>query len=581
MLRYVLVSTFYAWTASPLLLLLSPWLSLKAIALLLAFAMAHVAFIRSLYAQWFTDIAPRKHRSDPASPSHRVMPKPDSVRNCTCPSVVLENSPIEQWSKKRAEAGRDKGKQPMSGEEVGNGVADKAGEQLTKCDENCSAVGSDDGHSGDSRRGSAASGVISGFANFVRRRSRLADAIRRFSASMGATVLSSSTEACDELDLNHVRISFDSFVWGHYSVAPPAVALWVSGVATLLFRMRLYRLGLLSPVPHDPARVVGQLVLEGMNQVVQYTGRVTHATMEAGDTDGDDRSSSGEEGDGQDRKSVSDKNNRCVAVFQWFDFPIFDNSGAFDVKTRMIIFIDLNTKRMCKASLDDEPLTAKEAMILIWFHTIGAGHVKSHAYGNWGVNVEGKSNKFAKQNGVVTVLYNYFGRTVFTRLCAYWYNWGLTEHSFGFNFARVLDHGVKQGIHDHEKVRELVHHSEVTNFVVKTRNKFLQLFKEHKNSMMGIDGEAMYIGSVIHSLDHTLMEWNLQDPLWLDVDCAKFGLMAEFGRIVRVGFVEDIPMLTFNKNMRTAPHKFYKDFYAHAARINRKMADHMDTCIVK
>ena len=117
------------------------------------------------------------------------------------------------------------------------------------------------------------------------------------------------------------------------------------------------------PVPHDPARVVGQLVLEGMNQVVQYTGRVTHATMEAGDTtDSDDRSSSGEEGDGQDRKLVSDKNKRGVAVFQWFDFPILDNSGAFEVKTHMAIFIDLNTQRMCKASLDDEPLTATEAM---------------------------------------------------------------------------------------------------------------------------------------------------------------------------------------------------------------------------
>ena len=96
---------------------------------------------------------------------------------------------FEQWSKKRAEAGRDKGKQPMSGEAVGKGVADRAGKQLTKCDENCSTVGSDDGHSGDSRRGSAASGVISGFANFVRRRSRLVDATRRFSASVGATAL--------------------------------------------------------------------------------------------------------------------------------------------------------------------------------------------------------------------------------------------------------------------------------------------------------------------------------------------------------------------------------------------------------
>ena len=38
--------------------------------------------------------------------------------------------------------------------------------------------------------------------------------------------------------------------------------------------------------------------------------------------------------------------------------------------------IDLDTKRFVKAKLDNEVLTAKEAVILLWFNTISAQHVK-------------------------------------------------------------------------------------------------------------------------------------------------------------------------------------------------------------
>lgn len=87
--------------------------------------------------------------------------------------------------------------------------------------------------------------------------------------------------------------------------------------------------------------------------------------------------------------------------------------------------------------------------------------------------------------------------------------------------------------------------------------------------------------SILHSLDHMLMGWNLEDPLWLDVDSPDFGLMAEVGRFVRVGFVPDIPGLMFQKRYKDAPHPFYQGVYRHAAKINRRFADNMDTCIVK
>ena len=77
------------------------------------------------------------------------------------------------------------------------------------------------------------------------------------------------------------------------------------------------------------------------------------------------------------------------------------------------------------------------------------------------------------------------------------------------------------------------------------------------------------------------MEWNLDDPLWLDINDSKFGKMAEIGRIVRVGFVPDLPLLYFHKRFKNSGHPFYDAVYEKAAKVNKKLADNMDTCIVK
>ena len=91
----------------------------------------------------------------------------------------------------------------------------------------------------------------------------------------------------------------------------------------------------------------------------------------------------------------------------------------------------------------------------------------------------------------------------------------------------------------------------------------------------------MFIGTVLHSLDHTLMDWNLVDALWLDVDDPKFGKMAELGRVVKVGFVSDVPFLYFHKRFKGSKHPFYEAVYEKAAKVDKDLADNMDTCIIK
>jgi len=200
--------------------------------------------------------------------------------------------------------------------------------------------------------------------------------------------------------------------------------------------------------------------------------------------------------------------------------------------------------------------------------------------GNWGVNLEACIDDYVKQCGLVTVMYNYFGKTVFPRLTQKWHCWGWTEKSWA-QVEAVINHGIQQGIPNHAAVRELRHYSEVGDFVLKVRNHFLNEFEAHRKSLPGIDGEALFVGTVLHSLDHTLMEWNLEDALWLDVSCPRFGVMAAIGRFVRAGFVEDLPALPLRRRYSTAPSSFFREVYRHARTVNCRLADHMDTCIVK
>jgi len=91
----------------------------------------------------------------------------------------------------------------------------------------------------------------------------------------------------------------------------------------------------------------------------------------------------------------------------------------------------------------------------------------------------------------------------------------------------------------------------------------------------------LFVGTVMHSLEHSHMDWNLEDVLWLDTSNPEYGKMAEMGRIVKVGFVPDLPGLLFHKRYKGSKHPFYDKIYREAAKINLKLADNMDTCVVK
>lgn len=359
-----------------------------------------------------------------------------------------------------------------------------------------------------------------------------------------------SNQLATSLEMDHIFIPFSTYVWGVYFVGMNAAALWICGISKMCSRLVLIRWGVLDPPKCNHAAIGARLLLESIGLMVHYTHQRT-------------------------------VNGKATALFTFLDIPLLNAKGAKFVAKVFTVDVCLENREIVEAKLNDKELSAADACTIIWFQTITASHVKLHAYGNWGVNVEGENvDSFTRRNGAVTVMYNYFGFSVFKRLTTLWANLGVfSDHTPGL--PDVFQAGVDAGVPSHAKLHELMPHSETVKFVVKLRNHFLNEFEEHKFDFPGIDGEAMFIGTVLHSLDHTLMAWNLDDPLMLRADNPEFRAMVEIGMVVRAGFVDDLPGLYFNKRYKAVRQPFFKNVYAHAAKINKRFADHMDTCIVK
>ena len=149
------------------------------------------------------------------------------------------------------------------------------------------------------------------------------------------------------------------------------------------------------------------------------------------------------------------------------------------------------------------------------------------------------------------------------------------------HLKQVFDHSLNEKIPYHSHINDLSPYSDLVKFTVQVRSVFYREFLKHKQHFPLIQCEALFSGTILHSIDHAMAEWNLEDPLWLDTSDSKFGKMAELGRIVRVGFIENLNGIYFHRKFKGSGDKFYEAVYAKAAKINHRLADELDTCICR
>ena len=353
-----------------------------------------------------------------------------------------------------------------------------------------------------------------------------------------------------ELDMDHIYLPFLSFLRGRVLISLFSVTWGTLRLIALKIRDTLHKRGFIKPKAFDPAEVVGRLCLEGTIAMYYKT------TSSDGKTAG----------------------------FFFTDFPVIEPNNTVRVYDLFVVNVDLETKKMTQARLDGEYLTPSQAMTLCAFFTHYVHHVKVHSFSNWGVNVEDeqwKNDSFVASNGVTTVVYNYMGYTMFPRLLPIWTRLGLIKDDYSDALRTCIDSGIKSGIPSHPQVRDLMKHSELVNFLVKARSIFMSEFQKHSSHFPGIHGEALFIGTAMHGLDHDTIGWCVEDPLWLDVDDPKFGPMASIARIARAGFVEDLPFVPVHHKFNGSGHPFFEAVYAKCAKLNKQFADSMDTCIIK
>ena len=357
-------------------------------------------------------------------------------------------------------------------------------------------------------------------------------------------------DPAQKLDMDHVYLSLRDFLWGWLMIAPNAVALWASGVTKMTFRRWLKSKGVIKGRPASMEVTVADIILE-----------TTLATYVL--------------------ETEKDENGNMIGRFVWVDVPLLYGVDKMRVFERLTIVIDLtNRKWRSTQLLGHGPVGARDTLCLMGFILYVPSHAKLHCFANWAIDLESK-NAFVRRMSVVSVMYNYFGFSGLPTVFAILHKAGLASSTYA-EVKMCLVKGIDSGMHNHNAtIRSLATYSDFVHFIIHIRRRFLQCFTKYTDDFPSTSGECLFLGTVVHGLDHTKAADTVTDPLWFEAEDPVFQYCAELSQIVRAGFVEDLPFLAFNHKFKNAGHPFYREVYKYATAMNQRMADRMDCCIIK
>ena len=117
-------------------------------------------------------------------------------------------------------------------------------------------------------------------------------------------------------------------------------------------------------------------------------------------------------------------------------------------------------------------------------------------------------------------------------------------------------------------------------FIVAVRKFFLVEFLAHQADFPGIDGEAHFIATVLHSTEHANAE-HFVDEVFLNSRGA-FGGGFEIGLLSRC-LTTPLIVSRFAADCRfkNSLHPFYRKVYAYASTIDQRLADEMEVALVR
>jgi hypothetical protein len=141
----------------------------------------------------------------------------------------------------------------------------------------------------------------------------------------------------------------------------------------------------------------------------------------------------------------------------------------------------------------------------------------------------------------------------------------------------ILSHSITM----HDRINQLIPYSRLVSFLVHVRGPFMRYFNEYRSDFKGIDAEALFVGTIMHGLDHTMLEFVLQDPMWIRTTNPKLPWAELLSRIILIGFNRELRFLPFNRKYSNAEHPFFRRVYEAALLHDHELAGLIDTCICK
>lgn len=353
--------------------------------------------------------------------------------------------------------------------------------------------------------------------------------------------------------MDHIYIPLGEYLTLATILTPNSTFLMFFGNVYWKIRSILIGLGLLQPIPCDWSNCCTELIL--------HTSIVRNFI-------------------GIDKMGGDE-----IATFQIDNFRIIDEDSHLTKIMRLEVKLNLTKRRVHSNTLHwkgiTEELNCKDLLVILYFHDITSNHVQGHTFANWGIDNEAP-NDFIRHMSNCTILYNYFGFTA-TPWTFKVLNWaGIHPVDFD-NMTKVFEQGVECPIVNHSDIRRLAKYSKWVRFIAGIRNHFMNTFDEYaKRGDMGrVDGEALFVGSIIHSLDHLSLEQCIDEITWFDAQRKDFEPMMWFCRIVRSGYVPTLPCISFDYKYKDAPHGFFQKVYQRALILDREYANEIDCCILK
>ena len=150
---------------------------------------------------------------------------------------------------------------------------------------------------------------------------------------------------------------------------------------------------------------------------------------------------------------------------------------------------------------------------------------------------------------------------------------GITKYIGVKEGEAVIIHGLHTVKH-HKNIWKLENHSEFVRFILKVKKKFKEEFTRLIEDFPGIEMEAFFQGTVVHSVDHHNATKYLKSSAYSPLN----GANCEMARIILNCFVEKPPSL-IDTRFSSAQHPFYRNVYNYARSINQSLADSLDCCI--